>query len=39
VRKSIKDGYLVLRRKTNAPNAGKLQPKWEGPYTVKVAGR
>jgi hypothetical protein len=30
---------LVLRRKPNAANPGKLQSKWEGPYTVKAAGR
>jgi hypothetical protein len=39
VRKSIRDGDLVLRRKANTANVGKLQPKWEGSYTVKVAGR
>ena len=39
VRKLIQDGDLVLRRKPNAANAGKLQPKWEGPYTAKAAGR
>ena len=39
VRKLIKDRDLVLRRKPNAASAGKLQPKWEGPYTVKAAGR
>jgi hypothetical protein len=39
VRKSIQDGDLVLRRKANAPNAGKLQSKWEGPYIAKVVGR
>ena len=39
VRKLIQDGDLVLRRKPNAPNEGKLQPKWEGPYTAMVAGR
>jgi len=27
VRKQIQDGDLVLRRKPNAANAGKLQPK------------
>ena len=35
VRKLIQDGYLVLRRKPNAANVGKLQPKWEGPYMAK----
>jgi len=39
VRKLIQDRDLVLRRKPNAANAGKLQPRWEGPYTAKAAGR
>ena len=39
VRKLIQDGDLVLRRKPNVANAGKLQPRWEGPYTAKAAGR
>jgi len=39
VRKLIRDRDLVLRRKPDAANTGKLQPKWEGPYTVKAAGR
>jgi hypothetical protein len=39
VRKHIQDGDLVLRRKPNAASAGKLQPKWEGSYTTKVARR
>ena len=39
VRKLIQDGDLVLRRKPKAANAGKLQPKWEGPYTAKAAER
>ena len=39
VRKLIQDGELVLRRKPNVANAGKLQPKWEGPYTAKAVGR
>jgi len=39
VRKLIQDRDLVLRRKLNAVNAGKLQPKWEGPYTAKIVGR
>jgi hypothetical protein len=39
VRKNIQDGNLVLRRKPKAANTGKLQSKWEGPYTAKMAGR
>ena len=39
IRKTIQDGDLVLRRKPNAKNDRKLQPKWEGPYMAKVAGR
>ena len=39
VRKLIQDGDLVLRRKPNVADAGKLQPKWEGPYTAKAAER
>ena len=39
IRKLIQDGDLVLRRKPNVANTGKLQPKWEGPYKVKAAGR
>jgi hypothetical protein len=39
VKKLIQDGYLVLRRKPNAANEEKLQPKWEGPYTAKAVGR
>ena len=39
IRKLIKDRELVLRRKPNAENVGKLQPKWEGPYMAKAAGR
>ena len=39
VRKLIQDRDLILRRKPNAANAGKLQPKWEGPYTMKAAER
>ena len=39
IRKIIQDGDLVLRRRPNAENVGKLQPKWEGPYIVKAAGR
>jgi hypothetical protein len=39
VRKLIQDGDLVLRRKPNMASTGKLQPKWEGPYTAKAAKR
>ena len=39
IRKLIQDGDLVLRRQPNAKNVGKLQPKWEGPYMAKAAGR
>ena len=39
VKKHIQDGDLVLRRKPNTTSAGKLQPKWEGPYTAKVIRR
>ena len=39
VRKLVRDGDLVLRRKPNAASVGKLQPKWEGPYMAKATGR
>jgi hypothetical protein len=39
VRKLIWNGDLVLRRKPNAANVGKLQQKWEGLYTAKAVGR
>ena len=39
IRKIIQDEDLVLRRRPNAENVGKLQPKWEGPYLAKAAGR
>ena len=39
IRKLIQDGDLVLKRKPNAENVGKLQPKWEGPYMAKAVGR
>jgi hypothetical protein len=39
LRKDIKEGDLVLRRKANAAIAGKLQPKWEGHYTATSVGR
>jgi hypothetical protein len=32
VRKDIKTGDLVLKRKKNWENPGKLQEPWEGPY-------
>ena len=39
IRKLIQDGDLVLRRKPNAKNVGKLETKWEDPYVAKAAGR
>ena len=39
VRKLIQDRDLVLRREPNAANIGKLQPRWEGPYTVEATRR
>ena len=39
IRKIIQDGDLVLKRRPNAENVGKLQPKWEGPYMAKAARR
>jgi hypothetical protein len=35
VRKDIKTGDLVLKRKKNWKNLGKLQEPWEGPYIAK----
>jgi hypothetical protein len=35
VRKDIKNGDLVLKRKKNWENPGKLQESWEGSYIVK----
>jgi hypothetical protein len=35
VRKHIKTGDLVLKRKKNWENPGKLHESWEGPYIVK----
>jgi hypothetical protein len=35
VRKHIKTGDLVLKRKKNWENPGKLQESWEGPYIAK----
>ena len=39
IRKLKKDGDLVIRRKPNAKNVGKLETKWEDPYVAKAAGR
>jgi hypothetical protein len=35
VRKDIKTGDLVLKRKKNWENPGKLHESWEGPYIGK----
>jgi hypothetical protein len=35
VRKDIKTGDLVLKRKKNRENLGKIHESWEGPYIVK----
>jgi hypothetical protein len=35
VRKDIKTGDLVLKRKKNWENPGKLHKSWEGPYIAK----
>jgi hypothetical protein len=35
VRKIIKTGDLVLKRKKNWKNLGKLQEPWEGPFIAK----
>jgi hypothetical protein len=35
VRKDIKNGDLVLKRKKNWENPGKLHESWEGPYIVR----
>jgi hypothetical protein len=35
VKKDIKTGDLVLKRKKNWENTGKLQEPWEGPFIVK----
>jgi hypothetical protein len=35
VRKDIKTGDLVLKRKKNWKNPGKLHESWEGPYIGK----
>jgi hypothetical protein len=35
VRNDIKTGDLVLKRKKNWENSGKLHESWEGPYIAK----
>jgi hypothetical protein len=35
IRKDIKTGDLVLKRKKNWENHGKLQESWEGPYIAR----
>jgi hypothetical protein len=35
VRKDIKTGDLVLKRKKNWENPGKLQEPWEGPFIAQ----
>jgi hypothetical protein len=35
VRKDIKTGDLVLKRKKNRENPGKLHESWKGPYIAK----
>jgi hypothetical protein len=35
VRKDIKTGDLVLKRKKNWENPGKLHESWEGPYIAR----
>jgi hypothetical protein len=35
VKKDIKDGDLVLKRKKNGQDPRKLQESWEGPYIAK----
>jgi hypothetical protein len=35
VRKDIKTGDLVLKRKKDWENLGKLHESWEGPYIAK----
>jgi len=34
VKKNISVGDWVLKRKPNAENARKMEPKWDGPYLV-----
>jgi hypothetical protein len=35
VRKDIKTGDLVMKRKKNGENPGKLHESWEGPFIAK----
>ena len=37
--KNIKPGHLVLRRVANPDTVGKLQLKWEGPFSVLSSSR
>jgi hypothetical protein len=39
VRKDIKTGDLVLKRKKNWESLGKLHESWEGPYIAKETER
>ena len=39
VRKEIKVGDLVLKKKRDWENSGKLQEAWEGPYIVKESNK
>ena len=34
VKKNISVGDWVLKRRPNAENIGKMEPKWDGPYLV-----
>jgi len=34
VKKNISVGDWFLKRKPNAENVGKMEPKWDGPYLV-----
>jgi hypothetical protein len=34
--REFKEGDLVLTRTTRTESRGKLEPKWEGPYIVKI---
>ena len=39
VRKNISVGDWVLKRRPNAENVGKIEPKWDGPYLVVSSKR